>query len=117
MSTFRKRMEEAAKASQPMPRRVNLSEGSDFACVLLGSLGFSSRYISEHTAFSTGQISYRLRLGGVKRSDYRNGTAPMVGTIIRRAREVAIPEMQEHIGRVLREKALEKAHAQGTGMI
>ena len=114
MSTLQKRLEQASLATRTNPRKVNLTEGSDFACALLGSLGFSSRYISEHTAFSTGQISYRLRLGGIKRSDYRNGTAPMVGTIIRRARDVAIPEVKAHIGRVLQETALKKQQTSTT---
>jgi len=40
----------------------------------LGSRGFSVKYISKITGMSPSQVSYRLRLRGVKLWDYRNGS-------------------------------------------
>ena len=93
------------------PRRVKFDEGEDFTCALLGSLGFSTQYIMQHTEFSPGQIGYRLRLGGIKRSDYRNGKSPMVTSIIQRARRVAIPEVHAHLSRVMKENQIKKEQA------
>lgn len=114
MSTLIQRMREAAKNSRSAPRKVKLVEGEDFTCALLGSLGFSTRYIMEHTEFSTGQISYRLRLGGIKRSDYRDGKSTLSGTIMKRARNIAIPEVKAHLAKVIEERTLLKMQSEAT---
>jgi hypothetical protein len=49
----------------------------DLQVILLGSLGFSTDYIQSKVRnyLSKNQIMYRLRKGGCKRSDYRNGVS------------------------------------------
>ncbi len=56
------------------PRRVNfVANQDDFAVLVYGSLGFSTKYIRELLGFTPCQVSYRLHAGEVKRADYRNG--------------------------------------------
>lgn len=83
------------------PRRVDLLKGDDFHCALLGSLGFSTRLIHHRTGLTPGQIAYRLRMGSIKRQDYRNGDSPLAGRVLAQARRVAVNEVQSHIRRVL----------------
>lgn len=85
------------------PQRVRLFHGKDFLCALLGSLGFSTKFIMGRTALTPGQISYRLRRAGVKRSDYRNGESSLSTTILVRARPVAIPAVKAHLRKVAAE--------------
>ena len=82
-------------------RRVNLLDGDDFHCALLGSLGFSTRLINARTGLSAGQISYRLRKGSIKRQDYRNGDSPLASRVLTHSSRVAVSEVQAHIKQVL----------------
>lgn len=82
-------------------RRVNLLHGEDFHCALLASLGFSTSLIQSRTGLSAGQIAYRLRMGAIKRQDYRNGESPLADRILTQSRRVAISAVQSHIRRVL----------------
>lgn len=83
------------------PRRVNLLNGSDFKCALLGSLGFSTRLIMTHTDLTPSQIAYRLRKGEIRRSDYRNGDSAIANNMLQRARVVAVPALKEHLRTVI----------------
>lgn len=83
------------------PRRVNLLNGSDFKCALLGSLGFSTRLIMAHTDLTPSQIAYRLRKGEIRRSDYRNGDSAIANNMLQRARVVAVPALKEHLRTVI----------------
>lgn len=50
-----------------------LTNPVDIQCAVLGMMGFSAKFISKKTRLSQGQISYRLKLAGVKMADYRYG--------------------------------------------
>ena len=50
-----------------------INRRQDFQCLLLGSLGMSTRYICRKTGLTHCQIQYRLAKNGTKRIDYRNG--------------------------------------------
>ena len=82
-------------------RRVNLLNGDDFHCALLGSLGFSTRLINSRTGLSAGQIAYRLRKGAIRRQDYRNGDSPLATRILTQSRRVAVSDVKAHIKYVL----------------
>lgn len=79
------------------PRHVQLLAGKDFACVLLGSLGFSTRLIVAHTALTPAQVGYRLRLGNVRRADYRNGESPVALAMLHKARVIARPVVHKQL--------------------
>ena len=83
--------------SKTKPRAVQLLAGDDFRCALMGSLGFSTRHIMEHTGLTPSQVCYRLRLGGIKRSDYRNGSSAVANSMLRKARVIAVPVVEEHL--------------------
>lgn len=87
-------------------RRVDLLKGDDFTCALLGSLGFSSKCIMSHTSLSTGQISYRLRLGGIRRVDYRNGQSRIASSVMARSRGDAVPLITEQLRNIVKEARL-----------
>jgi len=82
-------------------RRVNLLHGEDFHCVMLASLGFSSRLIQSRTGLSTGQIGYRLRMGSIKRRDYRNGDSQLADRILNQSHRIAVSDVRSHIEKVL----------------
>lgn len=82
-------------------RRVNLLQGEDFHCAMLASLGFSSRLIQSRTGLSNGQIAYRLRMGAIKRQDYRNGDSQLADRILSQSHRVAVAEVRAHIKNVL----------------
>jgi hypothetical protein len=88
-------------AKPAAPRPVRLLVGDDFKCALMGSLGFSTRLIMEHTDLTPSQVGYRLRLGGIKRTDYRNGTSAVAVNLLRRARVVAVPVVKEQLTQLL----------------
>jgi len=90
---------------QTLPRKVELLKGDDFKCALLGSLGFSTKLIMEHTELSPGQVGYRLRKGGIRRMDYRNGESALATTMLQKARVVAIPVVKEHLRNVMQNAA------------
>jgi hypothetical protein len=83
------------------PRRVNLLQGEDFHCAMLASLGFSSHLIHKRTGLSKGQIAYRLRMGAIKRQDYRNGHSMLADRILSQSHRVAVTEVRAHIKNVL----------------
>jgi hypothetical protein len=83
------------------PRTVDLLDGDDFECVLLGSLGFSTRLIQSRTGLTPSQVGYRLRRAGVKRADYRNGESPLADSVFRTSRRIATPTVQAHVREVL----------------
>jgi len=82
-------------------RRVDLFNGEDFHCALLGSLGFSSRLIASRTGLSNSQIAYRLRKGQIRRTDYRNGDSVLAERVITQTRRVALKELRLHLENVL----------------
>ena len=45
----------------------------DLTALVMGSLGFASRFIEAKTGLTICQVAYRLRKGNVKLKDYRNG--------------------------------------------
>ena len=58
-------------------RRIDFREDQDLMCCLLGETGLFSKAISRETGLSPGQVDYRLRIAGIKRSSYRNGESDM----------------------------------------
>ncbi len=57
-----------------VPRRIDWGLVDDMQVWLLGAEGRSNTCIQMETGLSKCQVSYRLRAGGIKLSDYRNGT-------------------------------------------
>jgi len=43
------------------------------------------------------QISYRLRKGEIRRSDYRNGESAVAENLLQRSRTVAVPAIKQHL--------------------
>jgi hypothetical protein len=82
-------------------RRVNLLHGDDFHCAMLASLGFSTSLIHSRTGLSPGQIAYRLRMGAIKRNDYRNGDSQLAERILSQSHRVAVSEVRSHIKKVI----------------
>lgn len=83
-----------------MPNRtryVSWSNGQDFDCVLLGSLGFSSRLIERKTGLTMGQIGYRLKKASVRRLDFRNGVSPEAAVVLRQHRTIAEPVLRRRL--------------------
>ena len=99
-------MREAAGNNHLKRRRLRLLEGDDFACALLGSLGFSTKLIMARTGLSPSQIGYRLKVGGIKRSDYRNGESLLADTMINRGQFIAISAVEEHLQKFVAESRL-----------
>lgn len=95
-------------AKPATPRPVRLLAGDDFKCALMGSLGFSTRLIMEHTSLTPSQVGYRLRLGGIKRADYRNGTSAVALNLLRKARVMAVPVVREQLTEVLNQQSKSK---------
>lgn len=56
-------------------KRVNpFTEPADMLCALMAEYGMTTRFISERTKLTPGQVSYRaLTKFGIRRSNYRNG--------------------------------------------
>jgi hypothetical protein len=90
---------------QTLPRKVELLKGDDFKCALLGSLGFSTKLIMEHTELTPSQVGYRLRKGGIRRMDYRNGESEVASAMLKKARVVALPTVREHLRNVIQNNA------------
>lgn len=97
-------MSELLQMKPGVARRVRLLVGDDFKCALMGSLGFSTRMIMEHTELSPSQVGYRLRMGGIKRADYRNGTSVVAQNLLRKARVVAMPVVRKQLAELLLSK-------------
>jgi len=73
----------------------------DYEAAILGSLGFSARYIAERTGLSVGQTYYRLKLSGVHLRDYRNGVGPVVKHVMQNARPYATRGVEARIRKEL----------------
>lgn len=56
-----------------VPRRIDWNLVEDMQVWLLGAEGRSNRCIQMETGLSKCQVTYRLKAGGIKLSDYRNG--------------------------------------------
>jgi len=89
-------------------RRVDFwDDVDDHTCVLLASLGFSTRYICERTDLSPSQVTYRLKKAGLtlenhtSRADFRNGTSPMVSIVLGQVRQVADAQLVKHLKKYL----------------
>lgn len=67
------------------PLRVQWSSDEDLHCAILGSMGFSTKFIVSETGLTPCQVSYRLHKGKIKRADYRNGESVMAERILQRA--------------------------------
>jgi hypothetical protein len=66
-----------------MTRRVDfMNDSRDLRVVVLGSLGFSTDFISRQTGLTTGQVVYRLSKAQTKRADYRNGRSMTTGIVL-----------------------------------
>ena len=87
-------------------RRLRLLDGDDFTCTLLGSLGFSTKLIMARTGLSPSQIGYRLRVGGIKRSDYRDGESPLADSMLERGQSIAISTVEDHLLKFVEESRL-----------
>ena len=68
--------------------------------VALGSWGFSTNLINKQAALSPGQISYRLKVAGTSRKDYRNGDSPMAKYLMRLI--ATNPEIRRAVSGILR---------------
>jgi hypothetical protein len=87
------------------PRRVRLLDNrEDFQCALLGSLGFSTRFIMGKTRFSQAQVAYRLRVACVKRADYRDGGSRLSTSVLRQVAKTSIPEVVAHLRTTMTER-------------
>jgi len=66
---------------------------SDVQCILLARLGQSVKSIERTTGLSAGRIQYRLKLSGIKLSDYRDGKSPIAERMVK----MAMAEGQEQL--------------------
>jgi hypothetical protein len=80
-----------ARANQHHYRRTivmgttPLTTTADIQCLLMARLGQSVESISQTTGLSKSKISYRMKLAGIKLSDYRNGKSPIAQRMIQMA--------------------------------
>lgn len=74
-----------ASAVKTLPRRVHWSQKEDFDVLVLGTLGFSTRFIKSQTGFTDCQVGYRLKKGDVKRATYRNGDSDIATMVLSNA--------------------------------
>lgn len=79
-----------------VPRRVDWRSVEDSRVWILGAEGRSNRYIQLETGLSPCQVTYRLRAGGVKLADYRNGTT----TLSEQQQAAMRPVTEAHFKRV-----------------
>jgi hypothetical protein len=89
-------MRRATRKKNPLRVRF-LENDDDFRCAMLGSLGFSTRFIMAETRFSTGQVAYRLRVARIRRADYRNGRSSLSTIVLRHVGATSIPDVVEHL--------------------
>lgn len=71
-----------------------LAQPVRFDAALLGSLGFSSKYIQRKTGLTTGQITYTLRKANVYRREFRDGESPEAKALLRHYHDVAADTLQ-----------------------
>jgi hypothetical protein len=87
---------EATKRAKP--RRVDFElYKDDFEAALLGSLGFSTRYIQSKTKLTNGKITYRLKKASVKRMEYRNGQSDIAKLVLRNLRPTVERELHHYL--------------------
>ena len=80
------------------PKRVDFFENiTDLRSLILGSLGFSNRYIERQTKYSPGQIQYRLRKGLVRRTDYRNGMSATAKVVLQDAEARVVEQVKKQL--------------------
>lgn len=71
------------KNGQSQRRLVDFFRNSDdLQAIVLGSLGFSTAYISKVTHLSEGQVLYRLGKATVSRLSYRNGQSKAANFVL-----------------------------------
>lgn len=83
---------------------TNKTRTEDIQCIIYARLGFGMDLISERTGLGKGAISYRLKLLGVKISDYRKGKTELSQRIIQAATADSrhlMDQIREHINKVL----------------
>ncbi len=79
-------------------RRVDaVNNTQDHWCLILAMRGRSNRAIIAKTGLSPGQISYRLRLYGVSRMDYRNGVGPLAKKVDKETEAIAEQALLAHL--------------------
>lgn len=81
-----------------------LHDPDDFKCALLASLGFSTKAIMARTILSSGQITYRLHKGQIKRMEYRNGTSAIAKDVLKSHTDIAEPILLRQLRKVLKEQ-------------
>lgn len=72
---------------------------ADFACLMLGSVGWSNKGIAKYTGLTEGQVGYRLQRYGISRTAYRNGESPAAKWILGKVEKA----LSRHIEGELRE--------------
>jgi hypothetical protein len=82
------------------PRRVDWNNTEDVQCAILGSLGMSTKCISDKTGLSPCQVTYRLGRANIRRVDYRNGDS----YVAKRVMKYALPQSLDETRRILRLK-------------
>ena len=85
------------------PQKVTWGTSDELICAKLASLGMSTKKIIEETVFSACQVSYRLKLADIKRSDYRNGTSATAQRVI----DVVFPRRDADVRAMLKLKLRE----------
>lgn len=86
--------------TKTQPRRVNWANSDDFDVALLGSLGFSTKFIVARTMMTPHQVTYRLQKANVSRMAFRNGDSPEAQALLRRHRSVAEGVLRSRLPRV-----------------
>jgi len=70
-------------------RRVDFVHNQgDMEVAVLGAMGFSTAYITEKTALTPCQVSYRLAKIEIRRKDYRNGGSAYAAAIQSRMHDI-----------------------------
>jgi hypothetical protein len=69
----------------------------DLEVLVLGSLGFSTSFIQVRTGYTVSQILYRLRLGSIKRADYRDGKGSIARSVMGTSRSIVEKRVRSSI--------------------
>jgi hypothetical protein len=105
-------MKRTRRTGKRRPIRVDYeNNAADHQCALLGSLGFSTKFIIAETGLTECQTTYRLHKAEIRRSDYRNGVKDTVGgsaanLVLDLAHEQADRELKKHLRATLTDKDL-----------
>lgn len=81
-------------------RFVDPMKGADHECLLLGMMGYYSRYIAAKTRLTEGQVNYRLAKYGISRAEIRGGESQFCRIMQTAARD----KMDVALARYLRAK-------------